>query len=66
MNPRIQELIAAGMQFPNGVTQDMELRVNSIPDTEWPQFVEGVRITCTPSTPVVLQYVAFQFRTSHE
>ena len=66
MDPRIQELIDAGMTFPSGVTDDMIARVNSIPNDQWAQFVEGVRATSTPDMPVVLQFIAFQTRNARE
>lgn len=66
MDPRIQELMDAGMEFPSGVTQEMVDRVNSIPASQWDDFVAGVKASNTPSTPPVLQYIAFQTRNGDE
>jgi hypothetical protein len=68
MDPRIQALMDAGMEFPSGVTQDMIDRVNAIPAADWPAFLAGVSIADggnPPSSPV-LQYIAFQFRNGQE
>ena len=67
MDPRIQELMDAGMQFPSGVTADMVKRVNSIPAGQpWDDFVAGVKAANTPTTPPALQYIAFQTRNGDE
>jgi hypothetical protein len=67
IDPRIQELMNAGMQFPSGVTVDMVNRVNSIPaGKEWDDFVAGVKAANNPTTPPALQYIAFQTRNGEE
>ena len=67
MDPRIQQLMDAGMEFPSGVTQEMVDRVNSIPaGLAWDDFLAGVRAANTPSIPPVLQYIAFQTRNGDE
>jgi len=70
MDPRIQQLIDAGMQFPSGVTDDMIERVNSIsndpPEFQWDQFVASVQTACANQEPIVLQFIAFQTRNAVE
>jgi hypothetical protein len=67
MDPRIQELMDAGMQFPSGVTQDMVDRINSIPAGQpWTDFVAGVKAASNPAAPPALQFIAFQTRNGEE